>query len=36
MNKFKNIDKLKAEYTKNTNPVISMDVKKRDDWKSIL
>ncbi len=32
---FKNIDKLKAEYTKNGNPVISMDVKKRDDWKSI-
>ena len=26
---FKNIDKLKAEYTKNGNPVISMDVKKK-------
>ena len=26
---FKNIDKLKAEYTKNSNPVISMDVKKK-------
>ncbi len=32
---FKNIDKLKAEYTKNGNPVISMDVKKRADWKSL-
>jgi len=27
---FKNIDKLKAEYTKNNNPVISMDVKKKE------
>lgn len=32
---FKNIDELKAEYTSKGNPVMSMDVKKRIDWKSI-
>ena len=26
---FKNIDKLKTQYTQNANPVISMDVKKK-------
>ena len=32
---FKNIDRLKAAYTQSNNPVISMDVKKRDDRKFI-
>ncbi len=29
---FKNIEKLKQDYHEQGNPVMSMDVKKRDDW----
>jgi len=32
---FQNINKLRDEYTEMGDPVISMDVKKRDDWKSL-